>query len=240
MLGTYGIVSLSQRFIFFCVGIPTLILLTTVVRAEEESTQFSPSFPCEKATTVAERLICSSEELSALDAELSTFVGPLTRRLPRNQYYTQSRKFVEKRAGCGEDVTCMAAAYKARIWTVRGIVDDRRAFEGVWVSPNESEISIIKRGSVFQVRAKRLRSLDEFCRTQIVDFVEESFDIDAFEADESELSGQLTENCLLTVWHHDDVLDIELAGDCADDAQSFRGAYRHGEASNPEFLCLQN
>jgi len=133
----------------------------------------------------------------------------------------------------------MAAAYKARIWTVRGTVDDRRAFEGVWVSPSESEISIIKRGSVFQLRAKRLRSLDEFCRAQMADFVEASVDIDAFEADESKLSGQLSQSCLLTVGYHDDVLDIELTGDCADDAQSFRGAYRHGEASNPEFLCLQ-
>ena len=229
-----------QRFSCFCVGIPTLILLTTVVQAEGESKQFSPSFSCEKATTVAERLICNSEELSALDAELSTFVGPLTRRLPRNQYYTQSRKFVEKRAACGEDVACMAAAYKARIWTVRGMVDDRRAFEGVWVSPSESEISIIKRGSVFQVRAKRLRSLDEFCRTQMADFVLASVDIDAFEADESKLSGQLSESCVLTIRYHDHALDIELAGDCKEDAQSFRGAYRHGEASNPEFLCLQN
>ena len=105
MLGTYGIVSLSQRFIFFCIGIPALIFLTTVVRAEEELTQFLPSFSCEKATTLIERLLCSSEDLSALDAQLSKFVRTLTRRLPTNQYYTQSRKFVEKRAACGEDVT---------------------------------------------------------------------------------------------------------------------------------------
>lgn len=82
-----------------------------------------PSFDCSKARRPAEQAICASNELSALDVEISRLFGALIGREDRaGQERTRSaqRDFVRNRNACGRDASCIGRLMLARIHALGG------------------------------------------------------------------------------------------------------------------------
>jgi len=99
--------------------------LAAVAPSREATAVFAPSFDCEKAASVQERLICSNKELAELDVEA-------------NRLYARARLVVEdkgalrevqlgwlkhQRGACG-DVDCLRDAYESRITELSEQVND--------------------------------------------------------------------------------------------------------------------
>jgi uncharacterized protein YecT (DUF1311 family) len=83
-----------------------------------DNSQFTPSFDCIKASNSAERLICSNNELSKLDLELSilykaayqSFEGEVKKDIKAQQV-----EWVNVKRNACSDVSCLTAAYQERI-----------------------------------------------------------------------------------------------------------------------------
>lgn len=75
-----------------------------------------PSFDCNKASTTAEKLICSSSELSMLDRQLNQlFKQALANASDSKQLITAQKAWIKNVRGLCNDVECMSNAYQQRL-----------------------------------------------------------------------------------------------------------------------------
>lgn len=81
----------------------------------ESNEATSPSFDCEKASTQAERLICSDAELSALDAQMMALYQRLAEIQSDDSLKKEQRKWIKEDRDTCPDARCMALFYRSRI-----------------------------------------------------------------------------------------------------------------------------
>lgn len=82
----------------------------------EDTSPFSPSFDCQKASSGPERLICSDRELSKLDVELSqSYMKARDKAEDKKTLRSQQLAWMKSRRNACSDKACMAQAYKDRI-----------------------------------------------------------------------------------------------------------------------------
>lgn len=85
-------------------------------QAEETTNKAVPSFDCIKAQTNAERLICSSNELSIADSRLSSaYKIELLNALDKESFKAKQRNWTKKVRDNCLNVECMLEAYKNRL-----------------------------------------------------------------------------------------------------------------------------
>lgn len=83
---------------------------------------FAPSFDCTKASTGAERLICSNQQLASLDVQLTQSYRRAMSSAPNKQLLKAAQIDWEKnqRDACST-AECMISAYKTRIQSLEAI-----------------------------------------------------------------------------------------------------------------------
>ncbi|MEY4211606.1 MAG: hypothetical protein RLZ92_1987 [Pseudomonadota bacterium] len=75
-----------------------------------------PSFDCNKASSTAEKLICSSSQLSKLDVELNgIFKQALANAADPKQVINSQKAWIKNLRGLCSDVECMSRAYQQRL-----------------------------------------------------------------------------------------------------------------------------
>ena len=80
------------------------------------SEAIKPSFDCAKASSPAERLICSSRELAALDVELAEAYKWLQSTSPdKNTLRKEQSEWIKNKRNICQTEDCMAKAYRDRI-----------------------------------------------------------------------------------------------------------------------------
>ena len=88
-------------------------------RAENQTPapkSFSPSFNCRKANTGAERLICSSKELSAADVELAqAYKSAANVSTDKDTLKNEQNAWRKNERDACSDIECMLAAYQNRL-----------------------------------------------------------------------------------------------------------------------------
>lgn len=95
-----------------------------LVATNDTTATVGPGFECQKATEQAERLVCSSAELSALDAQLNQRFKDLLEisASPTGLRSSQAYWITKHRNACG-DVDCLRAIYQARLRQLNEFVD---------------------------------------------------------------------------------------------------------------------
>jgi len=101
--------------LFLTVLLPIFLVLTAAAAR-------AASFDCAKAAKPDETAICGSTKLSDLDVEMATLYR-VRMELPmlmgaRGAAQDEQRAFLNQREQCGGNVTCIQAAYTARIATL--------------------------------------------------------------------------------------------------------------------------
>jgi len=97
------------------------------------------SFDCKKATTAAEKMICSNSSLSSLDEELAkVYLQALTSASDREALKKEQRDWVKKKRNLCINVDCLFSSYQARIAQLkadaaaRGKAPSAGEISGVW------------------------------------------------------------------------------------------------------------
>jgi len=88
-------------------------------------------FDCARATKADEIAICRTPSLSALDSEMSGLWYAYS-RVPmlmggNGNRGDEARAFLARRAACGANIACLAAAYRARIEALHRGIDGAMA-----------------------------------------------------------------------------------------------------------------
>ena len=101
--------------LFFTATLPVFLILAG-------ATAEAASFNCTKAAKPDEKAICDSTKLSDLDVEMATLYR-VRMEIPmlmgaRGAAQDDQRAFLTKRGKCGANVSCIQAAYTARIATL--------------------------------------------------------------------------------------------------------------------------
>ncbi|MGX1306080.1 uncharacterized protein AB7M35_000800 [Amorphus suaedae] len=105
--------------------VPTLVLSAAfaVALAAPAAAQ---SFACANAGKPDEKAICGSRELANLDVKNATLYD-VARNLvamgQRGDLQDNEAAFLTKRAACGADVSCIAAAYQANIASIQSVLE---------------------------------------------------------------------------------------------------------------------
>lgn len=82
----------------------------------DQQAVFSPSFDCAKASTGAERLICSNQELATLDVEMMSTYKRLADGNPdKNTLKKEQNDWMKNERNTCSTSDCMAKAYRSRI-----------------------------------------------------------------------------------------------------------------------------
>ena len=95
--------------------------------ARQTKEKVLPSFDCHQTTTVAERVICTHQELAKLDVEMIRLFRNAVNKAPSDQrkdLHTEQARWIARRNDCGEtdDATvqkCIEKAYRERIAQLR-------------------------------------------------------------------------------------------------------------------------
>jgi uncharacterized protein len=75
-----------------------------------------PSFDCNKASSTAEKLICSSSQLSILDVQLNgLFKQTVANASDQKQVIASQKAWIKEVRGLCSDVECMVNAYQQRL-----------------------------------------------------------------------------------------------------------------------------
>jgi uncharacterized protein len=100
-------------------AISAAALATLGVIAVEVRPAAAQEFDCRKAEYTSERTICRSDDLSALDEQMSGLYSELMRayssKWQRNDLKGYQRQFLEARDSCGHDTQCLRGAYLDQI-----------------------------------------------------------------------------------------------------------------------------
>ena len=94
----------------------------TVMSASFGAQAAGPSFNCKHAKKGAERMVCSSEELSVLDLELAGLYGRTQIELPKWDALAakkEQRDWLLHRDACGPAFECILNSYHQRIQELR-------------------------------------------------------------------------------------------------------------------------
>ncbi len=99
------------------------LLLGFLLSVLSPSAAQAQSFDCHKARTADERMICQVPLLSELDEIMALFYKRLRRYTakfdnamgPQERLKREARDFLERRAACGGDVSCIEGVYRERI-----------------------------------------------------------------------------------------------------------------------------
>jgi uncharacterized protein len=93
-----------------------LCLVAGVISVLVVNSTLAANFPCEKASSLQEKLICNDSELSKLDDELSAiYKKSLIDKLDKEQLKQQEKEWLSNERNKCKDVPCMHRAYKDRI-----------------------------------------------------------------------------------------------------------------------------
>jgi uncharacterized protein YecT (DUF1311 family)/predicted Ser/Thr protein kinase len=77
---------------------------------------FKPSFDCATATNAAQRLVCSDQELAALDQRMADLYQlGLTHVADTNEFFGEQRSWLTEQRDACTDKACLLTAYNARI-----------------------------------------------------------------------------------------------------------------------------
>ena len=96
----------------FAIGLASVLACVPVAAQTAPTSTSKPSFDCTKAATKIEKLICSSVEVSQLDAQMASAYAQARKNL-EPKYLGQVAWLKDTRNQCG-DVSCLASAYKDR------------------------------------------------------------------------------------------------------------------------------
>jgi uncharacterized protein len=85
------------------------------------------SYSCHEVSGKAERTICGSWRLNALDERMAYWYG---RALERARYFDQTswirssqRRWLSARNVCGSNIGCLTYSYQRRIWRLKNYVE---------------------------------------------------------------------------------------------------------------------
>lgn len=86
------------------------------VSTPDDQVTFSPSFDCTKASTGAERLICSNQELAALDVDMMAAYKRLANNHPdKDALKREQNDWMKDQRNTCSTSDCMVIAYRSRI-----------------------------------------------------------------------------------------------------------------------------
>jgi uncharacterized protein len=94
--------------------------------APATASQYAP-LNCKRAASASERTICSNYMLGQQEARMATLFSVATGLVPmgrRGNLEDAERKWLKRRAGCGQHIDCLARAYDARIRELNAIISD--------------------------------------------------------------------------------------------------------------------
>ena len=103
-------------------GLLGAVLALMVMSAPFGAQAAGPSFSCKHAKKGAERMVCSSEELSAFDLELAGLYGRTQIELPKwdaRAAKKEQRDWLLDRDACGPAFECILNSYHQRIQELR-------------------------------------------------------------------------------------------------------------------------
>lgn len=93
------------------------------IQAHVEQPLIGPSFPCEKAQTEVEKMICADKELSALDAELAqAYRAAMDVSTNKSLFQKQHQAWLQKLRDTCEDTACLKRVYKQWIGILTQII----------------------------------------------------------------------------------------------------------------------
>lgn len=125
------------------------------------------SFDCQKASTLVEKTICNSADLSQLDTQLAE-----SYRIVAADQKTRQREWLRERNQCGADSNCLKAKYKERIVELKDMA--RRSAPIVNASRNESQLPIaekVKSGFLLELlKRPPLKNSELYVRDKYVRF----------------------------------------------------------------------
>ncbi|MFD2184784.1 lysozyme inhibitor LprI family protein [Rhodoplanes azumiensis] len=108
------------------VRLPGLCLITLVgFAAPAAAIDYSP-IDCAKATTPADRTICSTYALGQDEARMATLYGVATGLVAmgqRGDIQDAQRAFIRTREACGTDTACLSRVYATRIRELTAVID---------------------------------------------------------------------------------------------------------------------
>jgi uncharacterized protein len=94
------------------------LILTAVAALSLGGQAHAASFDCRKASNPDEIAVCDSRELSELDVKMATLYETIIKLVGmgvRGAMQDQQRAWLQERAGCGADRTCIRRLYDTRI-----------------------------------------------------------------------------------------------------------------------------
>jgi len=102
---------------------PAALVAAATVTAALASPAAAASFDCSKAKAPDEIAICANPAISALDSEMGGLWFaysqiPFLMGMSGNRQ-DEARAFLQTRAACGANVSCLAGAYTQRIATLK-------------------------------------------------------------------------------------------------------------------------
>jgi hypothetical protein len=113
---SFNVIRLILILVFLTVlAVITFVYLTRDAKPERET--YKPSFDCRLATRQAEKIICGSEQLSALDVENAAIFNAIKRSLKdeaQERFETERQLWVASRNSCGDEA-CVRKKFDERI-----------------------------------------------------------------------------------------------------------------------------
>ncbi|NVO13352.1 MAG: hypothetical protein HXX10_04880 [Rhodoplanes sp.] len=100
------------------------VCLAAAVTGTASAADYSP-IDCAKATTPADRTVCSHYALGQNEARMATLYGVATSLVAmgqRGDIQDAQRAFIQTREACGSDVGCLTGVYAARIRQLDGVI----------------------------------------------------------------------------------------------------------------------
>ncbi|WP_425989201.1 lysozyme inhibitor LprI family protein [Afipia sp. DC4300-2b1] len=98
------------------IGVLAMLLVFGAALSSANAADYSP-LDCKKASSAAERTICSDYGLGQSEARVATLYGLTTSLVAMGQRGTiqdDQRAFLRQRDACGANAGCLRAAYAAR------------------------------------------------------------------------------------------------------------------------------
>jgi uncharacterized protein len=104
----------------------SLAALSILVLTAAGQPGWAASFDCAKAETADEKAVCADRQLNDEDVEMAVLYSqlkPLLGMGARGDLDDEQVAWLKRRAGCGDDRTCLSKAYQERIRQLRSGVE---------------------------------------------------------------------------------------------------------------------
>ena len=104
----------------------TIVAAGFMCAAPAAADQYAP-LNCKHAASASERTICGNYMLGQKEARMATLFSVATDLVPmgrRGNIQDSQRKWLKRRAACGERLDCLARAYDARLRELNAVISD--------------------------------------------------------------------------------------------------------------------